>query len=290
MDCNNLADRNIPKSEPAEGKYDEGKRHPTWNSPPHYNSFPCQNLSPSKNRPTTFHFFLRDVYIVMVTYHHHLMDVINFNYSLTPLHKPKQREKVTSCTWSLQLLEETFWLKTNLSSRADGMQKSLQSPLFLLRPSGHFQHPDVELLALHIQLLLYFSKASQFFLRYYDIEIAICITISCTKGATYCAVSQRLQFASASYQFMARLFATKWKYHYKKKGYERNGYFLEQSKSKSGNITLCATVSFWAGVVIVIFFVKQFTRGNIIKHIELWGAKDATSFLFKDTFGNYAKS
>lgn len=167
------------------------------------------------------------------------------------------------------------------------MQKSLQSPLFLLRPSGHFQHPDAELLALHIQLLLYFSKASQFFLRYYDIEIATCITISCTKGATYCAVSQILQLRSRQLPIYGETFATKWKYHYKKKGYERNGYFLEQSKSKSGNVTLYATVSFWAGVVIVIFVVKQFAWGNIIKHIELWGTKDATSFLFKSTFRNY---
>jgi len=29
MDCNNLADRNIPKSERAMGKYGEGKEYPT---------------------------------------------------------------------------------------------------------------------------------------------------------------------------------------------------------------------------------------------------------------------
>lgn len=194
MDCNNLADRNIPKSERAEGKYGEGKRYPTWNSLPPLQFIPLPKFIPFKKSSNyVSFFFLRDVYIVMVTYQYHLMDVINFNYSLTLFHKPKQTEKVTSCTWSLQLLEETFWLKTNLSSHADGMQKSLQSPLLLLRPTGHFQHPDVELLAVHIQLLLYFCKASQFFLRYYDIEIAICITIFCRKGATYCAVSQTLQ-------------------------------------------------------------------------------------------------
>ena len=29
MDCNNVADRNMPKSERAMGKYGEGKEYPT---------------------------------------------------------------------------------------------------------------------------------------------------------------------------------------------------------------------------------------------------------------------
>jgi hypothetical protein len=71
-------------------------------------AFPPTIHSPAKFIPfkklsNYVSFFLGAVYIVMVTYHYHLMDVINFSYPLTLFHKPKQTEKVTSCTWGLQL-------------------------------------------------------------------------------------------------------------------------------------------------------------------------------------------
>jgi len=150
---------------------------------------------PFKNRPSTFHiFFWGSLGIVMVTYHYHRMDVINFDCSLTAFRKPRLAEKVKA--YFLHFKPETTggkfsYQETNLSSRSAGMQKTLQSPLFLLQPTSHLQHPDVELLTLHIQLLLYFSKTSQFLFGCYDIRIAVCITI-CTKVATYCAVSQTL--------------------------------------------------------------------------------------------------
>lgn len=112
----------------------------------------------------------------MVTYHYHRMDVINFDCSLTAFRKPRLAEKVKA--YFLHLKPETTrgkfsYQETNLSSRSAGMQKTLQSRLFLLQPTSHLQHPDVELLTLHIQLLLYFSKTSQFLLGCYDIRIAV---------------------------------------------------------------------------------------------------------------------
>lgn len=193
MDRNNLADRNIPKSERAEGKYGEGKRYPTWNSLPPYNSFPRQNLSPSKNCPTTFHFFLKAVYIVMVTYQHHLMDVINFNYSLTPFHKPKQTEKVTSCTRGLQLLEGTFWLKNKSFVSCWRHAKNSSITSASAATYWPFRAPGCWIIDTSYSTSIVFFQGVPVFLRCYDVGIAICITIFCRKGATYCTVSQRLQ-------------------------------------------------------------------------------------------------
>ena len=151
--------------------------------------------------------------IVMVTYHYHRMDVINFYCSHTAFRKPRLAEKVKA--YFLHLKPETTrgkfsYQETNLSSRSAGMQKTLQSPLFLLQPTSHLQHPDVELLTLHIQLLLYFSKTSQFLLGCYDIRISVCITI-CTRVATYCAVSQTLQLCWRELRIYCRTFSNKMK-------------------------------------------------------------------------------
>lgn len=181
----------------------------------------------------------------MVTYHYHRMDVINFVCSFTAFRKPSLAEKVK--TYFLHLKPETAsgkfsYQETNLSSRSAAMQKTLQSPLFLLQPTSHLQHPDVELLTLHIQLLLYFSKTSQFLLGCYDIRIAMCITI-CTQVATYCAVSQTLQLCySSSYEFIAGLSVTKWKYRYNRKVMWEKNIYVYHEKVKGVNFFLCEEI------------------------------------------------
>jgi hypothetical protein len=76
------------------------------------------------------------------------------------------------------------------------MQKTLQSLLLVLPPAGHFQHPDVELLTLHIQPLLHFSKTSQFFLGCYD----MCKNDLQTGGDILCSKGRHCSCASASYE------------------------------------------------------------------------------------------
>lgn len=156
---------------------------------------PLPKFIPFKNRPTTFHFFF--LRVVGYSNGHVSLSAYGgnkFRLLPHPISQTKAGRKRYFLHSKLTTAGENFSCReTNLSSHAAGMQKTPQSLQLVLQPSGHFQHPDAELLTLHIQPLLCFCKTSQFFLVCRDVRIAMQrVTIVGEKWATCCA-GQKLQ-------------------------------------------------------------------------------------------------